>query len=497
MNDLKLFVPLTKVDLEQRMVYGVLAEEAVDKSGEVFDYVTSKPLFQEWSGDFEKRTRALGVEVSKGNVRGMHTEIAAGRFADMVFNDDARNIEVAAKVVDDGEWRKVKEGVYTGFSIGGKYVKRWPDAALKATRYTAQPAEGSLVDNPCMYGATFTAVKADGATELRKFVGGTPVGDVEEAALQVIDAIAKIAQQRKDTTPGEGESKYGDVTFADPTNKKYPIDTVGHIRATWNYINKPKNAGKYSAKDAAAIKRRIVSAWKKKIDASGPPSAAEKAAAATLVKGLWHVSDLAGVLSSLDSLLSCRIWEEDAENDDAGKALNGRIAAAIGELGSILLAMTSEEVGELHPDYVDADESTEDLAMGFTAEDLKKAVGEAVAPLKDQLDKGLSPEALTKAVQDGVAKTVTETVAKAVEPLAKATDVTALTERVAKLEDVPAPVGRQVAKTLNGAGKDPGSDKTVDMIEQQIAKAKADGATPEQLVEMRKSIVSEMLKATH
>ena len=83
----------------------------------------------------------------------------------------------------------------------------------------------------------------------------------------------KIAA-REDVNPKAGKNKYGSVTFADPTNSKYPIETEAHIRAAWNYINKSKNGGKYSSDDLAKIKSRIVAAWKKKIDPDGPPSAA-------------------------------------------------------------------------------------------------------------------------------------------------------------------------------------------------------------------------------
>ncbi|HEY3175670.1 MAG TPA: hypothetical protein VGK94_07910 [Candidatus Polarisedimenticolia bacterium] len=164
------------------MVYGVLAEEAVDKSGEIFDYETSKPLFQAWSSDFEKRTTEAGQEVSKGNLRAMHEGIAAGKFTQMVFDDAAKKIIVAAHVVDKAEWEKCEKGVYTGFSIGGKYEKQWMDEQLKKVRYTARPAEGSIVDNACMYGATFSAIKADGAEELRKFVGAPAQKDAAALA---------------------------------------------------------------------------------------------------------------------------------------------------------------------------------------------------------------------------------------------------------------------------------------------------------------------------
>jgi uncharacterized protein DUF6582 len=64
-------------------------------------------------------------------------------------------------------------------------------------------------------------------------------------------------EKRQDVYPNEGERKYGDVQFADPTNKKYPIDTEEHVRAAWSYIHMPRNAGEYDAKDLETIKNRI------------------------------------------------------------------------------------------------------------------------------------------------------------------------------------------------------------------------------------------------
>jgi hypothetical protein len=75
-------------------------------------------------------------------------------------------------------------------------------------------------------------------------------------------AMSKI-DERKAANPEEGERKYGDVEFADPTNKKYPIDTPEHVRAAWNYINHKDNAAKYDADDQRTIKDRIKRAAKK------------------------------------------------------------------------------------------------------------------------------------------------------------------------------------------------------------------------------------------
>jgi len=151
------FIPVIKVDEERRLVYGTMVEEVVDNSGEIFDYGTSKPYFEAWTQKYQELTDGA----SHGNLRAMHQPISAGKLTEMEFFDDLKRIDVCAKVVDDAEWTKVLEGVYTGFSIGGKYIKRWKTED-GVYRYTASPIETSLVDAPCIPTATFQIVKADG-----------------------------------------------------------------------------------------------------------------------------------------------------------------------------------------------------------------------------------------------------------------------------------------------------------------------------------------------
>ncbi len=157
------FVPILKVDEERREVTGILALEEPDHTGEILDYKRSKPHFEAWSRSFVEATGGK----SAGNLRAMHGNVAAGKFVSVLCDDAMLGFPVTAKVVDDNEWRKVQEGVYTGFSIGGKYGDIWQDGDL--LRYEAMPCEGSLVDKPCIPGATFTMVRGDGSTDLVKF----------------------------------------------------------------------------------------------------------------------------------------------------------------------------------------------------------------------------------------------------------------------------------------------------------------------------------------
>ena len=169
MSNLDLFLPLTKVDLDRRIVTGVVTAEAPDRSGEICDYASTKPYFEAWSKD---AAEASGGK-SLGAVRAMHNRVAAGKLTDIAFDDDGKRILVAAKIVDEDEWLKVVEGVYTGFSQGGRYIKRWKDEANGLTRYTADPTEISLVDLPCLPGATFEVVKGD-TVEKRAFAEAAP-----------------------------------------------------------------------------------------------------------------------------------------------------------------------------------------------------------------------------------------------------------------------------------------------------------------------------------
>lgn len=164
MTALRMTIPITKVDAARRLVYGVATAEIEDRAGEICDYVSTKPLYEKWS---EAISESSGGK-SLGNLRAMHGAVAAGKVTSLTFNDEAKQIEICAKVIDDAEWIKVEEGVYTGFSQGGTYAKRWTDEN-GAKRYTANPHEISLVDLPCLSEARFEMVKADGSRELRAF----------------------------------------------------------------------------------------------------------------------------------------------------------------------------------------------------------------------------------------------------------------------------------------------------------------------------------------
>lgn len=159
MKDITFTLPISKVDEEQRMVYGIATTEQLDKQNEIVDYEASKRAFSSWVG----------------NIREMHKpDSAVGKAIDIQYDDDKKQVMIGAYISKspDGEsaWTKIKENILTGFSIGGKVFKTTEEtvksdsgdiAAKRIADY--ELSETSLVDNPANPEAQFIMVKsADG-----------------------------------------------------------------------------------------------------------------------------------------------------------------------------------------------------------------------------------------------------------------------------------------------------------------------------------------------
>jgi hypothetical protein len=137
----------------------------------------------------------------------------------------------------------------------------------------------------------------------------------DNATVDRIEKSRTKIQRREDVNPKGGIRKYGHVVFADPVNKKYPIDTPEHIKAAISYISMPKNAAKYGAGEVALIKQRIRSAAKtigmtttaKSHDASVVNEVTEKSARETADSLLHTAKDVASTVkehaaTAVDSL---------------------------------------------------------------------------------------------------------------------------------------------------------------------------------------------------
>jgi hypothetical protein len=122
----------------------------------------------------------------------------------------------------------VEEGVYTGFSQGGTYARRWTDEG-GAKRYTADPHEISLVDLPCLAEARFEMVKADGSHEWRPF----KAVDADEVEVEKVGARNSAEDQARiqemhDTSVALGATCHAIKVHAAPDLAKV-TDGVGRL----------------------------------------------------------------------------------------------------------------------------------------------------------------------------------------------------------------------------------------------------------------------------
>jgi HK97 family phage prohead protease len=272
---LNLYWPIEKIDADERLVYGYASTEAKDSQGEIVKK--------------EALEAALPAYMRFANIREMHRPSAVGVAKEATV--DGRGLWLKAKIVDDEAWRKVKEGVYKGFSIGGAVTRR--DDGDPRIVTGVELNEISLVDRPANPETVLSLWKSDGALAIKaarakiaqKWVASD--GRVFERA---DDAARHETHLEKATfepaaEPTEGLTHYDlesakdeRANFADPGfqpdgKKRYPLDSEPRIRAAWSYIHQDANRAPYSKDELAHIEARIVAAWRNKIDPKGPPLA--------------------------------------------------------------------------------------------------------------------------------------------------------------------------------------------------------------------------------
>lgn len=145
MDKAKIFIPFSKKDSDEQMVYGYATTEAVDSDGEIIDK--------------NAIINALPDYMKFANIREMHQPSAVGKTHQATMDENGLFIKV--KVVDTNAWDKVKEGVYNGFSIGGNVVTKVGNRITQL-----KLSEISLVDRPANPGSLFTVIKMGDMQEI-------------------------------------------------------------------------------------------------------------------------------------------------------------------------------------------------------------------------------------------------------------------------------------------------------------------------------------------
>jgi len=157
-----MFAQISRVDEEQRLVYGVATDETPVREWQSvdLDVITSHAATK----------RAVERWIKWGNIREMHQPSAVGVARSVEFNDATHETFVTAHIVDDQAWEKVKAGVYRGFSIAGPINTFDHDKKLKRVTITDYDLdEISLCDRPKNPGSVIKLWQAVGVSgDLRR-----------------------------------------------------------------------------------------------------------------------------------------------------------------------------------------------------------------------------------------------------------------------------------------------------------------------------------------
>lgn len=362
-----IFCQLAKVDVVNRMIHGRAVQEVPDAAGEIFDYATSKPYFEAWSAETSEATKGKSL----GNVRAMHGNVAAGKISVMTFHDDERAIDISVKVVDDNEWKKVQEGVYTGFSIGGSYVgEKVKDGELM--RYTAAPIEISLVDKPCIPTSMFFDVvkskgfivvtpegeekrafklegEGDPDTEVVKDEDVEIEGDPADAA-----ALATVMQTEK---IGLGQivklakaqiSAMAPKRFADKSASKYPLDNNEQVLAAWMFSHSAAAAKTYDTETLEAMRGEIKEAYVERFGTEPEVATTEKVAkffsGEALQKSFYQVGSVASLLQTVAYFMGDMEYYEQAGTAPTG--VTAKVMVAVQALGDVIAMFLAEAIAE-------------------------------------------------------------------------------------------------------------------------------------------------------
>jgi hypothetical protein len=231
-NNLRLSMPLTKVDKERRVVSGFASLDNVDKQDDIVTAEASMDAFAKF----------------RGNIREMHQPLAVGKMvsfkADKYFDPESKKfyngVFVSAYVSKGAQdtWEKVLDGTLTGFSIGGR-MNKWDDGfdekSDKAIRIIKQYdlIELSLVDSPANQFANIVSVEK---------VDGVDIVKGDETILENVfydkeSGIVMVSENESELSPTTGE-QMANIGFVEKTDNektdmiKFLVDSAKGINTS-------------------------------------------------------------------------------------------------------------------------------------------------------------------------------------------------------------------------------------------------------------------------
>ena len=240
-NNVRLSMPIGKIDVERRMVSGFATLDNVDRQGDIVTTESSIEAFKNF----------------RGNLREMHQPSAVGKIVsfkeDKYFDPNDKKfysgVYVSAYVSKGAQdaWEKVLDGTYTGFSIGGN-IKKWDDAYDEKIDKTIRVIKNyelhelSLVDNPANQFANIVSIeKINGQNVVEGYLSKT---EIENVFWDSESGIVMVSNEESVTSPTSG-NKMQNIGFIEKNDKentemiKFLVDSAKGINPI--KINKEVN----------------------------------------------------------------------------------------------------------------------------------------------------------------------------------------------------------------------------------------------------------------
>ena len=231
-ENVRLSMPLTKVDKEKRIVSGFASLDNLDKQDDIVTTEASMEAFAKF----------------RGNIREMHQPSAVGKMVsfkeEKYFDTESKKfykgVFVSAYISKGAQdaWEKVLDGTYTGFSIGGR-MNKWDDAYDEKSDKTIRVIkeydliELSLVDSPANQFANIVSVeKVDGVDTL---TGSSANVVVENVFYDSESGLVTLSANESEVSPVTGE-EMKNIGFVEKNDSektemiKFLVDSAKGIR---------------------------------------------------------------------------------------------------------------------------------------------------------------------------------------------------------------------------------------------------------------------------
>ena len=215
-DNVRLSMPIGKVDIERRMVSGFATLDNVDRQGDIVTTESSIDAFKNF----------------RGNLREMHQPSAVGKIVsfkeDKYFDPNDKKfysgVYISAYVSKGAQdaWEKVLDGTYTGFSIGGN-IKTWDDAYDEKNDTTVRVIKNyelhelSLVDNPANQFANIVSIeKINGQNVVDGYLSKT---EIENVFWDSESGIVMVSDSDSVVSPTNG-NKMQNIGFIEKNDKE-------------------------------------------------------------------------------------------------------------------------------------------------------------------------------------------------------------------------------------------------------------------------------------